>query len=74
MNESGELIADFVKIDSRARAQRDGGRTLQTEIAREMNGEEKAKALAKIPISNDTVKRRISSMSEDNGTMHRAPP
>ncbi|KAI0234953.1 hypothetical protein LSAT2_014678, partial [Lamellibrachia satsuma] len=36
-----------------------------TEIVREMYGEEKAKGLAKIPMSNDTVKRRISSMSED---------
>ena len=36
-----------------------------TEIVREMYGEEKANALAKIPMSNDTVKRRISSMSED---------
>ena len=36
-----------------------------TDIVREMCGKEKAKALAKIPISNDTVKRCISSMSED---------
>ena len=37
------------------------------EIVKEMYGEEKAKALAKIPISNDTVtvKRRISSNSDD---------
>ena len=37
------------------------------EIVREMYGEEKAKALAKIPISNDTVtdKRCISSNSDD---------
>ena len=36
-----------------------------TETVKEMYGEEKANALVKIPISNDTVKRRISSMSED---------
>ena len=36
-----------------------------TELIREMHGEEKAKSLAKIPISNDTVKRRILSTSED---------
>ena len=33
-----------------------------TEIVREIYGEEKAKALTKMPISNDTVKRRISSI------------
>ena len=40
MNKSGELIiANFVRIDSRARAQkrRDGGRTLQHEIERYAN-------------------------------------
>jgi len=36
-----------------------------TEIVKELFGEEKAKQLANIPMSNDTVKRRISSMSED---------
>ena len=36
-----------------------------TEIVREMCGEEKAKALLKIPISNNTVKHRISSISKD---------
>ena len=35
------------------------------EIVREMQGDQKAKALTQIPISNDSVKRRISSMSAD---------
>ena len=41
-----------------------------TDIVREVYGEEKAKSLAKIPISNDTVKRRVSSVRGHNGTMH----
>ena len=35
------------------------------EIVREMHGEEKAKSLAKIPISNYTVKRHVSSTPDD---------
>ena len=45
-----------------------------TEIVKEMHGEEKAKGLAKIPISRGTVKRRISSMSEDITIQCTAPP
>ena len=48
--------------------------TCATEIIREMRGEEKAKSLAKIPISNDTVKCIISSMSEDITVQCTAPP
>ncbi|CAM4546727.1 unnamed protein product [Lepidochelys olivacea] len=36
-----------------------------TEITKEVFGEEKAKVLTKMPMSNDTVKQRITSMSED---------
>ena len=46
-----------------------------TVIVREMYGEEKAKALAKVPISSDTLRRRISFyVRGHSGTMHRAPP
>ncbi len=36
-----------------------------TEIVKELFGEDKSKQLAKIPLSNNTVKRRIATMSED---------
>ncbi|MGH0141127.1 UNVERIFIED_CONTAM: hypothetical protein FKN15_072900 [Acipenser sinensis] len=35
------------------------------EIVKEMFEKQKAKELAKIPMSNDSVKRRIAFMSED---------